>query len=350
MSYRITTNGLFRDYRASLISSRDKLYENMNRVETTRNFVKYAEDPAGASKAFQLRRTYWRTQDYIDNSNYLISKNQVAWSSANAIVNGDEVNGSLASLDGALRGLTDTAGTGRQALGQDLKAKAEAIVMAMNVQYNGEFVFAGADALNVPFTWDSDTGELCYRGMNVNTPEDSDDFAPLQRALNEKTYVDIGLGMQEDETGVIFDSSAYDAVIDGLDFLGYGVDEDGDPRNLVTLMKGIGDIFYHCDPDTGDYANEEDAENVSRLIEKLKASIHHVQEQHVQISSNSSYLKTNLTQLEETQFTLNTEIDAVEQIDPAMAIMEMMWAQYSYNAALRIGNDLLSESLFDYMR
>ena len=29
--------------------------------------------------------------------------------------------------------------------------------------------------------------------------------------------------------------------------------------------------------------------------------------------------------------------------------MEMYWAQYCYQASLRIGTDLLSQSLFDYM-
>ena len=349
MSFRVTTNGLFRDYRAALISGRNKMYDTMNRVETTRNFTTYAEDPAAASKAFQLRRSYWRNQDYIDNSNYVLSKNQVAWSSAKNIVDGDENGNSLNGLDIALRGTSDTIGTGRQALGQDLMAKADAIVMALNVQYNGEFVFAGADGLNVPFSFDK-SGNLLYRGLKVDTPQDSEEFAPLQKILDEKTYVDIGLGMQEDETGKILDSSAYNSCINGLEFLGYGVDEEGDPRNLVSLIREIGSIFVRSEAGTGDYTNQFDEDDAKRLIDKLEAAVDRVQQQHVKISANSNYLETNLTQLEETQFTLNTEIDAVEQIDPAMAIMEMMWAQYSYNAALRIGNDILSNSLFDYMR
>ncbi len=39
----------------------------------------------------------------------------------------------------------------------------------------------------------------------------------------------------------------------------------------------------------------------------------------------------------------------MEDIDPADAITTLMWAQYSYNAALRIGTQLLSQSLIDYM-
>ena len=36
-------------------------------------------------------------------------------------------------------------------------------------------------------------------------------------------------------------------------------------------------------------------------------------------------------------------------MDPAEAITQMNWSQYCYNAALRIGNQILSQSLIDYM-
>jgi flagellar hook-associated protein 3 FlgL len=39
-----------------------------------------------------------------------------------------------------------------------------------------------------------------------------------------------------------------------------------------------------------------------------------------------------------------------ESMDPAEAITEMTWAQYCYNAALRIGTNILSQSLIDYLQ
>ena len=40
----------------------------------------------------------------------------------------------------------------------------------------------------------------------------------------------------------------------------------------------------------------------------------------------------------------------MEQVDLAEAITDFSWEQYCYNAALKIGNQLLSQSLIDYMR
>ena len=86
------------------------------------------------------------------------------------------------------------------------------------------------------------------------------------------------------------------------------------------------------------------------LTAKLHSAINRVSEMHVKLSSEVKFLNTNLEQLQETKTNLNIQIEEVERIDPAAAITEMNWAQYCYNAALRIGNNLLSQSLLDYMQ
>ena len=68
MSFRITTNGLFRGYQSNLHKNTKKLNDSMLRVETGRKFNTYAEEPVAASKAFQLRRDFWRTGDQIDTA------------------------------------------------------------------------------------------------------------------------------------------------------------------------------------------------------------------------------------------------------------------------------------------
>ena len=40
----------------------------------------------------------------------------------------------------------------------------------------------------------------------------------------------------------------------------------------------------------------------------------------------------------------------IEDVDDAEAISAFLWASYSYNAALRVGNSVLSQSLMDYMQ
>ena len=219
----------------------------------------------------------------------------------------------------------------------------------MNVRYNEEFVFAGIDGMNVPFQWGED-GQLLYRGVDVSAPKGTEDYEKLQKMAAETGYVDVGIGMQEDENGKIVDSSAFNSSVSGITFLGYGLDEEGYPQNLAVIMNELGNILQDCDRDTGAYAHSGDEDRVQVLSEKLRDAIARVQEQHVKLSSDSEYLQINLTHLKETQYTLNAEIAEIEQMDPALSVTEMYWTQYCYQAALKIGNDLVSQTLFDYMK
>ena len=95
------------------------------------------------------------------------------------------------------------------------------------------------------------------------------------------------------------------------------------------------------------HAEKEDA--AFRLMDKLKAAQEHTTEKWVELDAQSVFLKTNEEQLTTQQTDVNMQILDIEQIDLADAITAFSWDQYCYNAALKIGNQLLSQSLIDYM-
>ena len=558
MSYRITTNGMLRNYQSNLYKNTHKVYNAMEKVQTGRKFNSYAEDPVNASKAFRLRKQYWNTGNQIDNSDYVISKFSTAWNVLDQIVDGTSEHPGLTGIEDALRALNDPIGSSRRVLGQDMQSIAKSVVMLMNTRNGNEFVFAGADGLNVPFTWSAD-GDLLYRGVSVNAPKpltqdqfdnledlssmegydkfieyytaqnaqyedyeawfaeenpdvpakvDEDNFSdwlqsgsddaqafgnyifdktpdggvvlpsyenyetwyyettgmlsedafdaagetgdysgiedfarafveerppsyedyqdwyvneyvdgaaegkipeeefdelinadPVDERLSafkkyaenqdppldatdyqtyekwyndqqfekamirfdEATYVDIGIGLKFDADGNVISSSAFNSALSGMDFLGYGTDEDGDPRNVVQLLTDLGKLFENCDPDTGAYPDSYTYNGVTytgkgqveeladRLTNKLHDAIGRVTEQHAALDSRVNYLQKNKGQLEEKRFDLNEQIENTEQEDMAVSIMEMTWARYCYEAALQIGSSILSQSLLDYM-
>ena len=362
MSFRITTNGMFHSYRGNLSRSTKNLYDSMTRLQTERYFNSYAEDPAAANRAFQARRSYWNTGNQIDNSNYLISKFQNGWDSLKSVIGGDVDNPGLDGILESLRGITGTAGAGRTSLGQTLLSTAEAIVAAMNARYGDEYIFAGADGLNPPFSWKTETDndgnvvkKLYYRGYSVDDADPDNEDDAIVKMNKETTLVDIGLGfrLQVDKDGnlttEINPATAYDSSVSGAEILGFGMDEDGVPMNLVSIMQELGEIFSRCNPDSGSFMQEGDQERAEVLVGKLRSAVGRVQEQHVKLDGRSTYLLKNLDQLQDNKLNLNEEIERVERMDMAAAIGDMMWAQYSYNAALRIGGNILSQSLFDYL-
>ena len=109
-------------------------------------------------------------------------------------------------------------------------------------------------------------------------------------------------------------------------------------------------ILVNADAESGTYMRGSvDQDRMNELLNSLHDCVRSSQGQHVQLSADAKYLRTNLDQLQTNKNELNTQIMDTESIDPAEAITEMSWAQYCYNAALRIGTNILSQSLIDYM-
>jgi len=346
---RVTTNGTLRNYKSSLMRSSNNLNSARETVLTQRNFNSYAEDPAAATQAFKLRRSYSRTDDQLSNTNALISKYQSAWDAL------DTVKSDLTEEEGkvaALKGISDATASGRQPLGEVLKSAAESIVQTMNTQYGSSFVFAGNDSLDeAPFVLETDDDGneyLTYRGVAVDAEDGSTEMAALDAMNSEASYVDVGAGLTEVD-GTLVSSSAFNSSISGIDCLGYGVDEDGDPKNVASIMLQLSDIFSDCDADTGDFASDQDEEDANRLTGKLQDALDSLTNKWTELDGKSSYLESNATRLTTMSDDLNEQILNIEQADLASAITEFSWAQYCYNAALKVGNSILSESLIDYM-
>ena len=560
---RITTNGIFRGYRTDLGNSYYKFSKAMTKVTTQRNFGAYSEDVSAASRAFQLRRSHWRTCTQINNSDYVISKFQTGWSAIDYIVDGEGMEDNLNSIVESLRGLNSPTGSARTALGQSVLAKSESIIRLLNTRYGDQFVFAGADGRNVPYTWETDEAGntyLAYRGLDVSTPvpimsaEELKDHirikynpqktevtdeelslqeiadrigqqrgagtyeltydsatdqytllrtdtagapetltaaqvvnelglpandgtgateytyslggpnadgnftltttatspeswevtfddalagqgfkvtldpnnkfdtgeeaqAELEAILNdldkefenykvqfdeiyasythvpldengkvpvdeetgepiasayanyekllamsrEATYVDVGIGVDwyedavgDHETGDLISSSAYNSALNGLNFLGFGstVGEDGElhSNNLAVLMQEMGNVLEACDDSTGAWPEGWDFDRVSALTKKIARSVDDISVQHVRLSNEVAYLETNRLQLTAQRDNLNEQILGIEQVDPANAINEFLYARYAYNAALSVGNSVLTNTLLDYLR
>lgn len=359
---RITTNGVLNGYRADLRSSFNTLDKARETVLTQRNFNSYSEDPAAATQAFQLRRAWHRTEGQYTNSQSTIRKFNTAWNALASVEEMVDTQAGDSTLASVLYGSNSPTGSGRNALGSQLEQLAESIVQTMNAKYGDTFVFAGADELNVPFEWKeievtnadgttSTTRELFYRGVNVN----DGDPAVLKELAEETNYVDIGLGIKEDGQEQLIESSAFNNSLTGLSFLSYGTDGDGDPKNVACIVKRMGEILSACDANSGVWpevdpvtGNGGEAE-YRRLMGKLEAASHELKNQYVQMDTKAAFLNSNDTQLKDTANTLNEQFLDIEQCDLADAITAFSWAQYCYNAALKVGNSILSESLMDYM-
>jgi len=393
MGFRITTNMTMNTYRHNLSAVNKTLSDSRDKVLTHRNFNSFYEDPASATQAFRLRSAYYQTSSQLANTDDTYKKFHSAWLAMGAAVDDLTDKTSRAST---IMAVTGTEGEGRAALGQVIDETANSVIQTMNCQYGDQFIFAGSDGLHVPFSWDAE-GNLLYRGINVNAggvkkpagaepaeswaavnpdtglyeglPEkgtkeyealgadkqawvdyykDQNDKFKLDTMAKEEVNVDMGMGMQEVSRGVLINGSAFNTALPGISMLGYGVDDDGDPKNVVCLQKKLGEIFKKCGED-GSYNPPEDEAVAMRLMDKLKASQSEATSKYIELDAKSKYLQTNSSRLSDQKSTLNEQVLDLEQVDLADAISTFSWDLYCYNAALKIGNQLLSQSLIDYM-
>ena len=76
---RMTTVGTLKNYRYSLNSSNNTMTKAMNTVLTGRLFNSYADDPALATRCFQIRNSYWKAKGQLNVNESLRNKYDVAW-------------------------------------------------------------------------------------------------------------------------------------------------------------------------------------------------------------------------------------------------------------------------------
>ena len=174
------------------------------------------------------------------------------------------------------------------------------------------------------------------------------DAEKLKYLMNEKQFVDIGLGFQENENGQLIESSAYNTALNGLTFIGYGLDADGDPKNIYSLVQKMKEISSRVKD--GENWTDEDYDEFDGLVKKLERASSEFKTEFTNMSAGTQKLENNVELLEDNFYNLQEQYADIEDVDMADAITSFVWAQYCYNAALKVGNSVLSESLMDYLK
>lgn len=483
---RMTTVGTLKNYRYTLNGSNNTMTKAMNMVLTRRLFNSYAEDPALATRCFQIRNSYWKAQSQLNVNESLRHKYDVAWEALGNMSTDLYAQAEDTAFTSVIRSLNDPTGPGRTALGQSLEAKAKDLAQIMNGRYGENYVFSGADTLNAPFTWEAkenpayietpdatnkdhaaafpyeadpakvaagvlytkdpleaaqvpqsnpnydeeftknatpadvddprygqyltpdgkgttdrnianqvpkenedydstaafkylktdgtgtnDENEaakvLHYRGVPVDSNEPADVEKMEYFLKGESKYIDVGLGHKE-AGGEVVSSTVFDSSLQGIYFTGgYGTKNgvkveiegadgtkktmtvDNIPKNVISIVNEMGQILQRCGKDDGAWASEEDQFRFKALVDEFEDGCSAFRERWTEMDTQSGFLRDNSELLTDTKDSLQQQYMELEDADPAAAISDFMFARYCYDAALKVGNSVLSQSLMDYM-
>lgn len=166
---RITSGMISRQYNSNLNQATYQLNKAATTAYDYRAFEKPSENPFLAGQTFQVRRQLNLNEDYSSNISSL--KGEV--SSATSTL--DTVYGILTNAKtSVLAGITgSTNQDGRDKYAEKLETMQKAILSDMNAEYGNRYLFSGAGGYGeAPFSVDS-SGNLLYRGINVDTGENT---------------------------------------------------------------------------------------------------------------------------------------------------------------------------------
>lgn len=390
---RITTNQIIANYQTGLNQAAVQMEKDRVTVMTGRSFQKASEDPSSAAKAFNLRKEYLATEDYIKNAEDIASRLESVYDSALQIKSiTDQITGEMLQ---ALNGTNSFESLQTYATSMDQMK--ESIVSSLNAKFGDTYMFGGENIAYAPFKLGED-GRLEYTkngtdyvSVSGDAPTqaeiDGDDirqtivdgamkpildddgnviydpvtgdplmepdeeaqaiYDTLHSYANDSIYVDLGFGLQYTSTTTttsndasLISNSAFDITTSGLAMMGFGDNEDGLPLNVVDLMSEFANELRKEEPNM-DYLRD--------IYGQFTESTSDMMDFTTQISTNATYIDTTITRLEDAKAILNEKIVATEQVDLAEAITNYSWSTYAYNQALKIGTSILSQSFIDFM-
>lgn len=332
---RITTNMIRRNYQNNLGSAMSGLEQARRQVETGRRFSNSYEDPSAAARGTVLETRLARNTDYTNTVKSIQKWQDIqedTITQLSSMAKEIDKNYSASAMNDA------TGETGRSAYAQNLRAMQKSMIITLNAKYGNAYVMAGNDGSNSPFELSAD-GKVLYRGIDVDS-KDPDEQAVLSELSNETAYVDLGYGLTFSE-GKVVSSSAFDSASPGINVVGYGQAADGTSKNLIVLAGKMADLLDE---------DEFNAEEYGKLWTQFNKGSSDMSNQLTEIGTKSQLLESSLDRLENETINIKEQYKSDVGIDEAEAIMNFSWAQYVYNASLKIGTSIFSASLLDFLR
>lgn len=345
---RITTNAILRNYNKNLSTSMKNLDTMRNRVMTQRKYMSTAEDPSSALRATALERKYAKNNDYLDTVDDIQSHQNAQEDSAMQISNIALVLAKQYGIEG-MNGTNHSKET-RQTYADAWRGAQQSMLLSLNATYGDEYVFGGSDAKNVPFTLEDGVDGngnkiqiLKYRGEDVT----NGDPKILEELSKDSHFIDLGFGLGVEDVANppdgqynIDPATAFNTSLPGINLVGYGQDADKDPKNMVLLAGMVAD---ELEKEPFDY------DRYKELVGKFEDGRNDLLSQVTILGTQTEFLTTTKERLENNKIQIAEDYDNVVNVDMAEAIMDFSWAQYVYNASLKVGNNILTPSFIDFM-
>ncbi|MDR1322053.1 MAG: flagellar hook-associated protein FlgL [Gracilibacteraceae bacterium] len=334
---RVTSVMMGQAYKINLNKAQSALNDTAQSIYTERKFQKISDDPAAASRAFQLRQEYSKLESYEKNAKNAQGRLDTADSALQDIL----------SMLNTVKDRIVTAANGtwgsdeRAIMAEEIKATQRAIVQNMNLSFTGQYVFGGTQAGTPPLTIDSN-GKILFQGWPleddpayyINPPTFAGTMSDL---MDQEILVDFGYGIVP---GV--SSSGFDVSLSAARFLGYG-DDGGTPPKSNNLYNALTEMTVLLETVPFDQST------FGSYLDKFNEVHQNFLTNVTNMAAKSQTVEYTLNRIGDSMLATVEKQNYVEFLDPAEAITDWKWQEFAYRSALAIGQQILQPSLLDYL-
>ena len=399
---RVTTSSTYRNFTTSVNNVHFNLNKSMNKVSTGEAYENAAESPLNYYSGKKIDNQY---QDTLNKISLIKSvQNRIYQQELGARDIQKILSGAKNQVQFARTGTTTDYAL--ESTRDDLYQKQYEIIDALNMEYEGFFIYGGNDVPVTPFTlkYDRDDptkpftftyshtfpGEssatefefkLTYNAADgtsefklqnpTDTPLASSNTANstktredlLLQAMSEQGRVDIGYGSIQEKDTFGSRDTLLDTYTGGINLL-TGITSDAVKTQAITLSdveealtnsslgligRSIQTIDYNIDAGRTQQTQSTMHEALGDVITRMTESEHLTSTVYSDLGNKYRLLEDTKDKLDIEKISLMTQYKDKLGADPYESIIDMYNHQYSYNAALQVGSKLMSSSLFDFM-
>ena len=339
-------------YKSDVSDAFSSLNKAMRHAYDYRAFDRPSDDPLAASQTFDIHFQMDQNADYASN----ISNLQGTTASADKILQNIWSTVSEADSHEVKQALDGTMnGSNRGILADHLLSLRDDIISQMNTKYGDSYIFGGSNQTQPPFEMVSD--QLYYRGVNVDTGMLKDGHpsaVPLDTLADpdkDMTYVDIGLGLNftddDDDDKKINSQSVFNSSMPAISYLGYGGGASA-PKNICSVLTELATTLKAGA--SADKLSDDDRTKLTGYADVLKGGENSLLTGQAKLGAKTQFLNSIASYTDDVKLSLSEKDNKVEYMDYTDAIETFYSQQQCYNAALKIGSQILQQSLMDYLK
>lgn len=383
---RVTNSSYYRNFTNSINDVHGRLNKSMNKVSSGKAYEKASDNPLAYYEGKKIDNQY---QDTLSKLGLITNvKNRLYQQELGARSIQNRLSEAKKKIEYVRSDSNNSDMQIVQTVRDDLLQKQQSMVNDLNTQYQNNYIFGGSDTTTPPFTLSADGRELTFShtfagdnaatkmvmtltqqpdgtyqyefsGTKGNPPANMDSDETMDnivKAMRETGYMDVGYGNISEPDTLLDTNTGGLNLITGLSAGAMNAMSDSQARDEVISRLNnspvalVGKAVIASDNYIGGGNREDFSSALGSVMDTMTETEHSVSTVYSDLGNKYSLLESTEEKLTTIKLALTEQYKEKLGADPYEAITEMFSYQQSYNAALRVGSNMMSSSLFDFVK